>query len=65
MEANGGDGFFTELDCVGCRYNQGTAEQPVCEHPKGVRMVFGARCVNRVSAQVGKLLEAQAKVKED
>lgn len=65
MENDGSRRFFTELGCEDCWYNQGTAEQPVCDHPKGVRMVFAARCVNHVSMQVGKLIEGQSKKRKE
>lgn len=65
MESKGVNEFFTELGCKDCGYNQGTAKQPVCGHPKGVRMVFGARCVNCVSSQVGKLMKGQSEEKND
>lgn len=61
MEKDSGRSFFTELGCDDCRYNQGKPEQPVCGHPHGVRMVFGARCVNRVSRTAAELLETEKK----
>jgi hypothetical protein len=63
MENDGSRRLFTELGCEDCWYNQRTEEQPVCGHPKGVRMIFAVRCVNHVSRQMGELLESNQELK--
>jgi hypothetical protein len=34
------------LGCDGCIFNQGKPGWPVCNHPKGVRFLYGNRCIN-------------------
>jgi hypothetical protein len=34
------------LGCDGCAFNQGKPGWPVCDHPTGVRFVFGNKCMN-------------------
>jgi ribosomal protein S27E len=62
VEREGGKGFFTELGCEDCRYNEGTVEQPVCGHLQGPRFIFNVRCANYMSKKVGLMDNGNKKV---
>ncbi len=39
------------LGCKGCVYNVGKPDWPVCDHPNGVRLVFGHHCINHTESK--------------
>jgi hypothetical protein len=37
------------LGCNGCAYNVGKPGWPVCDHPNGVKLVYGSCCIHRTT----------------